>query len=131
MEEDIIYDIEGSDPHGPQPVGEEAPVAPEEAENPAVPESPEPCGPSEEPDRSESPDSAEVPGSGGNSAEAELQRMVGEMGAETLLEIIRDNRNAAIRQIISEVEASRRHDVPSGVSSSNACRSIFDLAALA
>ena len=61
----------------------------------------------------------------------EIERMVEEMGAETLLEIIRDNRNAAIRQIISEVEASRQRELPSGASVARECSSIFDLAALA
>ena len=61
----------------------------------------------------------------------EIERMVEEMGAATLLEIIRDNRNAAIRQIIKEVEATQRHDLPSGNSAARTCGSIFDLAALA
>ncbi|MDE5846040.1 MAG: hypothetical protein K2H71_01670 [Muribaculaceae bacterium] len=64
-------------------------------------------------------------------ATAEINRMLEELGAETLLEIIRDNRNAAIRQIISEVEASRDEALPSGDSSRLPCSSIFDLAALA
>ncbi|MDE6742134.1 MAG: hypothetical protein K2J58_07370 [Muribaculaceae bacterium] len=67
----------------------------------------------------------------GNPAMAEITRMVEEMGAETLLDIIRDNRNAAIRRIISEVEASGDRIMPSGASSSMGCASIFDLAALA
>lgn len=66
-----------------------------------------------------------------DTARAEIDRLVGEMGAETLLDIIRDNRNAAIRQIISEVEASRDRTIPSGDSASMGCTSIFDLAALA
>ena len=57
--------------------------------------------------------------------------MVEEMGAETILEIIRGNRNAAIRQIISEVEAARDTAMPSGSSGPLSCGSIFDLAALA
>ena len=61
----------------------------------------------------------------------ELERMVDEMGAETLLSIIKDNRNAAIRQIINEVEASQNRTMPSSVSASMGCSSIFDLAALA
>lgn len=61
----------------------------------------------------------------------EIERMVEEMGAETLLAIIKDNRNAAIRQIIREVEASRRRDLPSGNPVSASCSTIFDLAALA
>ncbi len=63
-------------------------------------------------------------------AETSLREMVAEMGAERVLEIIRDNRNAAIRQILSEVEA-QRGPLQSGVSVGRACSSIFDLAALA
>lgn len=65
-----------------------------------------------------------------NDPESRLRELVTEMGAETLLEIIRDNRNAAIRQILSEVEA-RRTPMQSGVSAARSCNSIFDLAALA
>ncbi len=64
-------------------------------------------------------------------AETEIERMIDEVGAETLLEIIRDNRNAAIRQIISEVESSQQSVLRSGVSIAKECNSIFDLAALA
>ncbi len=63
-------------------------------------------------------------------AEIRLREMVTEMGAETVLEIIRDNRNAAIRQILSEVEAQRT-PLQTGVSAERGCNSIFDLAALA
>ena len=62
---------------------------------------------------------------------AELDRLVKEMGAETLLDIIRDNRNSAIRQIISEAEGSREQRMPAGGTLSARCSSIFDLAALA
>lgn len=65
------------------------------------------------------------------SAEAELQKMLDEVGVDTLLQIIKGNRNAAIRQIITEVESSRDCSLPSGTSSSPSCTSIFDLAALA
>ena len=80
----------------------------------------------EKPESSDNPDASEM-----SAAEREIERMVGEMGAETLLEIIRDNRNAAIRQIISEVEESRPRGLPSGASVARNCSSIFDLAALA
>ena len=66
-----------------------------------------------------------------DNADKKLQQMIDEVGAETLLEIIRDNRNAAIRQIISEVEASQERVLQSGVSAARKCNSIFDLAALA
>lgn len=66
-----------------------------------------------------------------SAAEAELEKMLSEVGADTLLQIIKDNRNAAIRQIIREVEASRDRSIPSGASAAPSCSSIFDLAALA
>ena len=75
-------------------------------------------------DHSENADDAD-------NADTRLRRMIEEVGAETLLEIIKDNRNAAIRQIISEVEASQNRVLQSGVSAARACNSIFDLAALA
>ncbi len=64
-------------------------------------------------------------------AYVEVKKKVKAMGAETLLSIIRDNRNAAIQQIIREVEASQDSALPSGVSVVKGCNSIFDLAALA
>lgn len=66
-----------------------------------------------------------------DNADDQLRKMVEDMGAETLLEIIRDNRNAAIRQILSEVEAARTRSLPSGNSVVKGCSSIFDLAAMA
>ncbi len=83
---------------------------------------------SESPDESESTEEAD---GAEDQAANEIKRMIDEMGAERLLDIIRDNRNAAIRQIISEVETSRERDMPSGKSTSMTCRSIFDLAAMA
>ena len=56
--------------------------------------------------------------------------MLKEMGAEPLRDIIKDNRNAAIRQILKEVEASRP-PLQSGTSVAKGCNSIFELAALA
>ncbi len=81
----------------------------------------------------ESSENSEVSESSENAdpAENQLKKMIAEVGAETLLDIIRDNRNAAIRQIISEVEASQDRTVPSGLSGAHRCNSIFDLAALA
>lgn len=64
-------------------------------------------------------------------AEAEIERMVKEMGADALLGIIRDNRNIAIEQIISEMQSAAKPPLPSGVSAVDPCSSIFDLAALA
>lgn len=71
----------------------------------------------EEPERSE--------------AEKKIDEMIGQMGAETLLEIILDNRNAACRQIIEEVRAQPRSPIPSGVAANSGPASIFDLAAMA
>ena len=115
MKDDIIYDLEA-------PVSETAPVPMETTEPAEVPEPSEAAKVSEEPE--EAPTDSDP-------HEAELQRLVSEMGAETVLEIIRDNRNAAIRQIISEVEAARPRGLPSGTKISSGCGSIFDLAALA
>ncbi len=64
-------------------------------------------------------------------AESEIQRMIDDMGANRVLEIIRDNRNEAIRQILSEIEASQVRVMPSGRSIIKECNSIFDLAAMA
>lgn len=66
-----------------------------------------------------------------NAAESEIQRMVKEIGADKVLEIIKDNRNSAIRQIISEISSSKERILPSGDSACRTCNSIFDLAALA
>lgn len=81
---------------------------------------------------SDNPDPAETKESRKLSqAESEIEKMMREVGADTLLQIIKDNRNAAIRQIISEVEASRDSPIPSGSKATSSCTSIFDLAALA
>lgn len=64
-------------------------------------------------------------------AETELTRMVEEMGAEKVLEIIKGNRNSAIEQIISEMEQQTDRIIPSGASSSPSFSSIFDLASMA
>ena len=116
--EDIIYDMEC-------PESGEGLPKPDESDNPGNPDNPE---------TPENPDNLEIPDNPDNPTDpsmAEIERMVSEMGAETLLSIIKDNRNAAIRQIISEVEASRTESIPSGVSVAGKCSSIFDLAALA
>lgn len=57
--------------------------------------------------------------------------MIAQMGAERLLEIIRDNRNAAIAQIMEEVRSQNETPLPSGIASETRCSSIFDLASLA
>lgn len=57
--------------------------------------------------------------------------MIEEMGAGKVLEIIRDNRNAAIRQIMKEMSEEADCPLHSGVSNEISCQSIFDLASLA
>ena len=127
--DDVIYDLERSE-------GSEGSKMSEESEGSEMSEGSEGSEMSERSEGSEGSEMSER--SEGSEASgdvdpamAEIERMVGEMGAETLLEIIRDNRNAAIRQIISEVEAARERDMPSGFSGSMGCSSIFDLAAMA
>lgn len=66
-----------------------------------------------------------------DNAKAKIEKMIDEMGAEKLLEIINGNRNSAIRQIISEAAASNDNFIPSGTSVARTMDSIFDLAALA
>ncbi len=113
---DVIYEIS------------ETPESAMDTDSLETPESAESPAENESPDADESGcDSVEDE----NSPRKQLERMADEMGAETLLEIIRDNRNAAIRQIIREVEASQEAVLVSGVSCSGSCSSIFDLAALA
>ncbi len=103
--EDIIYDLS------------------ESSENSESSESSEPSDNDDNDDNADNADNH-------TEAEKKLKKMVAEMGAETVLEIIRDNRNAAIRQILAEVEAQRQ-PLQSGVSAARPCNSIFDLAALA
>ena len=124
--DDVIYDLERSE-------GSEGSEMSEGSEGSKMSEESEGSEMSERSEGSEMSERSEGSEASGDvdPAMAEIERMVGEMGAETLLEIIRDNRNAAIRQIISEVEAARERDMPSGFSGSMGCSSIFDLAALA
>lgn len=61
----------------------------------------------------------------------EIAKMVEEMGAEKVLEIIRGNRNAAIDQIVKELEAESDYSMQSGTSIASRYSSIFDLAAMA
>ena len=66
-----------------------------------------------------------------SSADAELTRMIADMGAEKALEILKGNRNSAIEQILSELESGSDRTLQSGNSVAASCQSIFDLAALA
>lgn len=61
----------------------------------------------------------------------EIERMIREMGAGKLLEIIHGNRNAAIGQILEEMDAQPSGMLQSGTSAAGQGHSIFDLASLA
>ncbi len=80
-------------------------------------------------DNADNADNAET----GNSdpGRKEIERMIDEMGAEKVLEIIRGNRNAAIRQIMKEMEEESDCPMQSGTSATSRHNSIFDLASMA
>ena len=137
MEEtEIIYDLESQEKENPNPA-----VGNEHNENS------EGTGNSGDTDTSDCQENTEVPTESEvtadtdgeeatkaeekSPAETELGEMISRLGADTLLQIIKDNRNAAIRQIIAEVESSRDSSIPSGTSSAPSCTSIFDLASMA
>lgn len=69
----------------------------------------------------------------GEAALESIREMVSDLGAERVLELIRDNRNAAIEQILAELKASEEGELPlrSGLSVEPKCQSIFDLASFA
>ena len=61
-----------------------------------------------------------------------IREMVESLGAERVLELIRDNRNAAIEQILSELkEGEENEPMRSGLSVEPKYHSIFDLASFA
>lgn len=65
-------------------------------------------------------------------AEGKIGEMVKTFGAEKVLELILGNRNAAIEQIIAEMQAQENlPPLHSGLSADYNCRSIFDLASYA
>lgn len=65
-------------------------------------------------------------------AEVKISEMVKTFGAEKVLELILGNRNAAIEQIIAEMQAQENlPPLHSGLSADYSCRSIFDLASFA
>lgn len=148
-EDDIIYDLDHAEEHSVQELeNSDSPDISDPSDIPDPSDYSDISDPSDIPDISENSDSSDSSDISDHSDssdssdysdhsdisdphEEEIKRMVKEMGAETLLSIIKDNRNAAIRQIISEVEASRKRDMPTGASASATCSSIFDLAALA
>ncbi|MDE6696552.1 MAG: hypothetical protein K2K25_06700 [Muribaculaceae bacterium] len=127
-ENDIIYDLDAID-------AEKAEIM-EIHEDSEESEESEESDKSDKSDQSDKPDLQSEPSDASEEdekspAEAELQKMLEEMGAETLVEIIKDNRNAAIKQIISEVQSSQPRALGSGTSVTSTCQSIFDLAAMA
>ena len=138
---DIIYDLEQAEitevqtPQSPDDSENfENSENPDNFENPENPENSKNSENSENSENADNPDNSDCASGAAvrmTAPHEEIERMVEEMGAETLLEIIRDNRNAAIRQIISEVEASQIRTPPSGNRCTAPCSSIFDLAALA
>lgn len=99
-------------------------VKTENSEQHMQPEAPEK---SEKEDESAAAEEAPVPDEAG----AEIARMVEEMGAEKVLEIIRGNRNAAIDQIVKELEEESDCQMQSGTSIASRYNSIFELAAMA
>lgn len=135
-ENDIIYDLEAS--------GEETREITEEygqsdqLDQSDQSDDSDDSDKSDQSDRSDQSDKSDRSDQSDSSAEAEkspaeteLQKMLDEMGAETLVEIIKDNRNAAIKQIISEVQSAQPRSLRSGTSITSSCQSIFDLAAMA
>ena len=80
-----------------------------------------------------SPDNAPpaVEPSADDTARTEIENMMQDMGADKLLDIIRNNRNAAIEEIKRELTENSNECLPSGISATGRCDTIFDLAALA
>lgn len=143
--EEIIYDIEGEalerEAHQPPKGGVEDGCNQDNSDNSDSSDSSDNSDNSDSSDISDNSDSSDSSDNSDNSeaedgaeaseADQEIRRMVAEMGAETLLEIIRDNRNAACRQILEEVRLQSRPEIPSGVAATARPSSIFDLAAMA
>ncbi len=72
-------------------------------------------------DSSDTPDEAEI----------ELRNLIKKMGAGKIVELIRGNRNAAIKQILDEMQQQSDAPLQSGISASHHSRSIFDIASQA
>lgn len=67
-----------------------------------------------------------------DSALESIREMVESLGAEKVWQLIRDNRNAAIEQILTELkEGEENEPMRSGLSVEPKCHSIFDLASFA
>lgn len=101
-----------------------------EEKNPSVRkvESPSPKKENSTPkDISDTSDISDTPGE----AEIELQRLIKKLGAEKIVELIRGNRNAAIKQILDEMQQQSDTPLQSGISAGHYSRSIFDLASQA
>ncbi len=99
-------------------------------------EHPAPVVPPEQPGTSgkhtaESDSEATAAPSPADTARAEIERMISEMGAEKLIGIIRANRNEAIEQIKSELHARSAMPISSGRSVAKSFGSLFDLASQA
>ncbi|MDE6341287.1 MAG: hypothetical protein K2K93_03125 [Muribaculaceae bacterium] len=108
-----LYELE------PQPAEHPAPIVPTE----------KPGAPGE--NTTESDSEAPSAPSPADSARAEIERMIGEMGAEKVIGIIRANRNEAIEQIKSELQAGSATQISSGRSVAKSFDSLFDLASQA
>lgn len=119
------YDLEKEEPKAPGV--KEIPDKSKQSENSEHSESSEESEGSENSENSESSEESEESAA----ARAEIENMIAEMGAEKLLEIIRGNRNAAIEQIMDEMDAPDSGRMPTGNSIVRKCNSIFDLAGLA
>ncbi|MDE6637496.1 MAG: hypothetical protein K2K32_04580 [Muribaculaceae bacterium] len=129
-ENDIIYDLDAADAEKTEIL--EIPEESDESDMSDQSDQSDQSYQSEQSDQSDQSEPSDATEEDEKSpAEAELQKMLDEMGAETLVEIIKDNRNAAIRQIISEVQSAQPRALGSGTSITSTCQSIFDLAAMA
>lgn len=92
-------------------------------------------------DAPENPDTGEVPESTHNSdnkdskeispEQKEIDALIAEIGAEKVLQLIRGNRNAAIEQILKDLDDEEKPVLQSGLSAGSRPHSIFDLANLA
>ena len=67
----------------------------------------------------------------GDEARGAIESMISEMGAEKVLAIILNNRNAVITQIMHELENHHAKPIPTGVRADSVCTSIFELAEMA
>ncbi len=86
----------------------------------------------EEKEDSEKKEGEAVKSEIGDAALESIREMVESLGAEKVLQLIRDNRNAAIEQILAELkEGEENEPMRSGLSVEPKYHSIFDLASFA